>query len=157
MAQRATCDNILSKAILLEVNSTWLITSQLANQRARKVLFAWLLLELSLLSNIPLFRREYKRGERVNTKQNWPFRLFACQTPVNCDKGYCVRDGVIRSQWLLSNGAYLLGNKLKGWNTRGDKFLGIVSATNRDYKCLSFATFISLVENLTNSNWFEKD
>ena len=70
MAQRATCDNILAKAILLEVNSTWLITSQLANQRARKVLFAWLLLELSLLSNIPLFRREYKRGEGVNTKQN---------------------------------------------------------------------------------------
>ena len=38
------CDNIPTKAILFflgcsEVNSTWLITSELANQRARKVLF----------------------------------------------------------------------------------------------------------------------
>ena len=38
------CDNILTKAILFffshsEVNSTWLITSELANQCARKVLF----------------------------------------------------------------------------------------------------------------------
>ena len=38
------CDNIPTKAILFfvcctEVNSTWLITSKLANQRARKVLF----------------------------------------------------------------------------------------------------------------------
>ena len=33
------------------------------------------LLESNLLSNIPLFRKAYKRGERVNTKQNWPFRL----------------------------------------------------------------------------------
>ena len=38
------CDNIPTKAILVfvgcsEVNSTWLITSKLANQRARKVLF----------------------------------------------------------------------------------------------------------------------
>ena len=37
-------DNIPTKAILLffaysEVNSTWLITSELANQRGRKVLF----------------------------------------------------------------------------------------------------------------------
>ena len=39
-----TCDNIPTKAILFffgfsEVNSTWLISSELANQRARKVLF----------------------------------------------------------------------------------------------------------------------
>ena len=38
------CENIATKAILFffgcsEVNSTWLITSELANQRARKVLF----------------------------------------------------------------------------------------------------------------------
>ena len=38
------CENIAIKAILFsfgcsEVNSTWLITSELANQRARKVLF----------------------------------------------------------------------------------------------------------------------
>ena len=38
------CDNIPTKAILfffgcLEVNSTWLITSELAHQRAQKVLF----------------------------------------------------------------------------------------------------------------------
>ena len=38
------CDNIATKAILFffgcsEVNSTWLVTSELANQRARKVLF----------------------------------------------------------------------------------------------------------------------
>ena len=38
------CDNTPTKAILFfvgcsEVNSTWLITSELANQRARKVLF----------------------------------------------------------------------------------------------------------------------
>ena len=38
------CDNIPTKAILFffgcsEVNSTWLITSELANQGARKVLF----------------------------------------------------------------------------------------------------------------------
>ena len=38
------CENIATKAILCffccsEVNSTWLITSELANQRARKVLF----------------------------------------------------------------------------------------------------------------------
>ena len=38
------CDNIPTKAILFffgcsEVNSTWLITSELANQRPRKVLF----------------------------------------------------------------------------------------------------------------------
>ena len=38
------CDNIPIKAILFffgcsKVNSTWLITSELANQRARKVLF----------------------------------------------------------------------------------------------------------------------
>ena len=38
------CDNIPTKAILFffgcsEVNSTWLITSELANQRSRKVLF----------------------------------------------------------------------------------------------------------------------
>ena len=38
------CDNIPTKAILFfvgcsEVNSTWLITSEQANQRARKVLF----------------------------------------------------------------------------------------------------------------------
>ena len=38
------CDDMPTKAILLffgcsEVNSTWLITSELANQRARKVLF----------------------------------------------------------------------------------------------------------------------
>ena len=38
------CENIPTKAILFffgcsEVNSTWLITSELANQRARKVLF----------------------------------------------------------------------------------------------------------------------
>ena len=38
------CDNIPTKAILFflgcsEMNSTWLITSELANQRARKVLF----------------------------------------------------------------------------------------------------------------------
>ena len=38
------CDNIPTKAILFffgcsEVNTTWLITSELANQRARKVLF----------------------------------------------------------------------------------------------------------------------
>ena len=38
------CDNIPTKAILFffgcsELNSTWLITSELANQRARKVLF----------------------------------------------------------------------------------------------------------------------
>ena len=37
------CENIATKAILFffgcsEVNSTWLITSELANQRARKVL-----------------------------------------------------------------------------------------------------------------------
>ena len=39
-----SCENIVTKAILfffgcLEVNSTWLITSELANQRVRKVLF----------------------------------------------------------------------------------------------------------------------
>ena len=39
------CENIATKAILFffgcsEVNSTWLITSELANQRARKVLLA---------------------------------------------------------------------------------------------------------------------
>ena len=38
------CENRATKAILfffgcLEVNSTWLITSELANQRAQKVLF----------------------------------------------------------------------------------------------------------------------
>ena len=38
------CDNIPTKAILFffgcsELNSTWLITSELANQRARKALF----------------------------------------------------------------------------------------------------------------------
>ena len=38
------CDNILAKVILFsfgcsEVKSTWLITSELANQRAQKVLF----------------------------------------------------------------------------------------------------------------------
>ena len=38
------CENVATKAILFfsgcsEVNSTWLITSELANQRARKVLF----------------------------------------------------------------------------------------------------------------------
>ena len=38
------CDNMPTKANLFffgcsEVNSTWLITSELANQRARKVLF----------------------------------------------------------------------------------------------------------------------
>ena len=38
------CDNMPTKAILFlfgcsEVNSTWLITSELANQRARKILF----------------------------------------------------------------------------------------------------------------------
>ena len=38
------CDNMPAKAILFffgcsEVNSTWLVTSELANQRARKVLF----------------------------------------------------------------------------------------------------------------------
>ena len=41
-----TCENIATKAILFfsgcsEVNSTWLITSELANQRARKVLFTY--------------------------------------------------------------------------------------------------------------------
>ena len=39
------CDNIPTKYILFffgcsEVNSTWLITSELANQHARKVLFS---------------------------------------------------------------------------------------------------------------------
>ena len=38
------CENIATKTILFsfgcsEVNSTWLITSELANQRAQKVLF----------------------------------------------------------------------------------------------------------------------
>lgn len=32
-------------------------------------------IELSLLSNVPLFREARKRGYRVNTKQNWPFCL----------------------------------------------------------------------------------
>ena len=41
------CENVPTKAILFffgcsEVNSTWLITSELANQRARKVLFSCL-------------------------------------------------------------------------------------------------------------------
>ena len=41
---KSNCDNIRTKAILFffgcsEVNSTWLITSELANQRGRKVLF----------------------------------------------------------------------------------------------------------------------
>ena len=41
-----TCDNVPTKAILFffgcsEVNNTWLITSKLANQRAQKVLFTF--------------------------------------------------------------------------------------------------------------------
>ena len=44
--RRFICDNIPTKAILFfcgcsEVNSTWLITSELANQRRLKVLFTW--------------------------------------------------------------------------------------------------------------------
>ena len=50
------CDNIPTKAILVffgcsEVNNTWLITSELTNQRARKVLFTCVVYtDLCLLS-----------------------------------------------------------------------------------------------------------
>ena len=52
------CHNIPTKAILFffgcsEVNSTWLITSELANQRARKVLFTCVVYTL-LISIFPL-------------------------------------------------------------------------------------------------------
>ena len=50
------CDNILTKAILFffgcsEVNSTWLISSELANQRAQKVVFTCVLVWYILTLN----------------------------------------------------------------------------------------------------------
>ena len=52
------CENIATKAILIsfgcsEANSTWLITSELANQRARKVLFTCV-----VYTNVNYFRTE---------------------------------------------------------------------------------------------------
>ena len=56
------CDNIPTKAILFfagcsEVNSTWLITSELANQRARKVLFTCVV--YTNLGYSPVLAEEY--------------------------------------------------------------------------------------------------
>ena len=47
---------------------------------------------MSLLSNILLFRKAYKRGKRVNR-----FASFACQTADNCDKSYSINSIQVNS------------------------------------------------------------
>ena len=77
------CDNIPTKAILFffvcsEVNSTWLITSELTKQRSRKVLFTCVVyLQVNALSEwiIGIYLHEFTNNERALT-----FLLFKLNT-----------------------------------------------------------------------------
>ena len=46
------------------------------------------LLQLSLQSNILLFKKANKRGTQVNTEQIDSFALFVCQTADNCKNSH---------------------------------------------------------------------
>ena len=70
------CNNIPTKAILFfvgysEVNSTWLITSELANQRARKALFTCVVYTNKLyLSNKFLKQIQFNNNNNNNNNTN---------------------------------------------------------------------------------------
>ena len=70
-------------------------------------------IELSLLSNIFVSRKAYKRGERVNTKQiSDPFATFACQTADNDCLHYFYLSGIVDSQTGTLPGTKKLGERL---------------------------------------------
>ena len=70
----------ITKALFFAISNFW-----------SEVLSKELLLELSLLSNIPLFRKAYKRGERVNRKQSWPFLIVYMSNRWYWDNSYYAR------------------------------------------------------------------
>ena len=106
------CDNIPTKAILFsfgcsEVNSTsWLITSELANQRARKVLFTCVVYtkpdyyEKGVGGDASVLRKEKVRAQvsrklrlliclafKLNLICSWlfrPYKSFYCDTHSRC-------------------------------------------------------------------------
>ena len=101
LALTSTFDNYV---IILKSTTTRIVGPQL---------FSQLLLDLSLLSNIPLFRKAHNRGKMVNQSRIDHFASFACQTADNCEKSY----------WTIAEWSKSLAN-IKGVNKQADIYVG---------------------------------
>ena len=90
-----SCDNIPTKAILLlfccsEVNSTWLITSELANQRARKALFTCVLLSYGCTGEVAKHERSVRHWTIPENIHTQPRRLPCLNPPLPSKIPKCI-------------------------------------------------------------------
>ena len=99
------CDNTPTKAILFsfgcsEVNSTWLITSELANQRARKVLFTCVVYTNREYLTLCCIREGNKLWLLWSQKQWVLFPSMFPETSPRGNKTYCFRWGQLSTLYL---------------------------------------------------------
>ena len=112
------CDNIPAKAILFffdwaEVNSTWLITSELAKQRARKELFAFVIYN----------KTNYSRSQhRIHLNLLWEFSV----------------DMFCSSSWSHTN----LSHQSSNTHTLGPDSTRVQSDAHSVYWDVSFPSFL---------------